>query len=243
MVVRQLMVEALVIAGAGGLVGLLIAYFSLQGLQSLGGERFEEWGRAAIDARVVAIAFATAAMTSLAFGLAPAIRASRLNLSQALAGSRGVAGRSSRWPRRILVVSEVALGVVLLVATGLLVRTFVNVRSLDPGFKPAGLVTASVSLRDARYNDASSVNRLFDESLQRLAATPGLESAAVSLEVPYERLLNLGFRYADEPATDSRTTNLSYVTAGFLKTMGSRQSRAGFHRSGSGRGRGRRDGQ
>jgi predicted permease len=218
-VVRQLMVEALVIAAAGGLAGLCIAWFGLRGLQSLGGERFEEWGRAAIDARVVAIAFGIAALTSLAFGLAPAIRASRLNLSQALAGSRGVAGRSSRWPRRILVVSEVALGVVLLVAAGLLVRTFLNVRSLDPGFRPSGLVTASVSLRDARYNDASSINRLFDESLQRLAATPGVESAAVSLEVPYERLLNLGFRYADEPTADSRTTNLSYVTAGFLKTM------------------------
>ncbi len=219
-VVRQLMVEALIIAGTGGLAGLFVAYAGLEGLKSLGGDRFEEWSRAAIDARVIAIAFGISALTSVAFGLAPALRASRLNVSRALAGARGVAGKSSAWPRRILVVSEVALGAVLLVATGLLVRTFVNVRSIDPGFNPSGLVTASVSLRDARYNDAASVNRLFDQTLQRLAATPGVESAAVSLEVPYERLLNIGWRYADEPAADSRMTNMSYATPGFLKTLG-----------------------
>ena len=218
-VVRQLMVEAIIIAGAGGAAGLLIGYLGLQGLQSLGGDRFEQWGKAAIDARVIALAAGLSLLTSLAFGLAPAIRASRLNVSQALSGSRGVAGRASRWPRRVLVVAEVALGVVLLVATGLLVRTFINVRSLDPGFDRANLVTASVSLRDARYNNAASINDLFDRSLQRLTAVPGLESAAISLEVPYERLLNLGFRYAGEAAADSRMTNLTYVSPGFLKTM------------------------
>jgi predicted permease len=211
-VVRQLMVEALIIAGAGGLAGLFVAYAGLEGLKSLAGERFEEWNRAAIDARVVAIAMGISALTSGAFGLAPALRASRLN----------VAGKSSAWPRRVLVVSEVALGVVLLVATGLLVRTFINVRSLDPGINPRGLVTAAVSLRDARYQDAASINRLFDESLRRLTATPGVESASISLEVPYERLLNLGWRYADEPAADSRVTTMSYATPGFLKTMGIR---------------------
>ena len=219
-VVRQLMVEAIIIAGAGGLAGLLVAYFGLQGLQTLGGERFEQWGRASIDARVIAIAFGIAALTALAFGLAPALRASRLNMSRALTGARGVAGRASAWPRRLLVVAEVALGVVLLVATGLLIRTFINIRTLDPGFNPSGLVTASVSLRDARYNDAASINRLFDQSLQRLTATRAIESAAVSLEVPYERMLNSGFRYSDEPDADSRITNVSYVTPAFVKTMG-----------------------
>ena len=219
-VVRQLMVEAVIIAAVGGAAGLLIGYFSLQGLQNLGGERFAQWGRAAIDGRVIALALGLSALTSLAFGLAPAVRASRMNVSQALTGSRGVAGRAAKWPRRVLVIAEVAIGVVLLVATGLLIRTFINVRSLDPGFDRANLVTASVSLRDARYNNAASINQLFDQTLQRIAAVPGVESAAVSLEVPYERLLNLGFRYADAPTTDSKMTNLCYVTPGFLKAMG-----------------------
>jgi len=219
-VVRQLMVEAAVIAGAGCVAGLLIGYFSLHGLQTLGGDRYEEWGRAAIDGRVIALAVALSMLASLAFGLAPAIRASRLNMSQAFGGSRSVAGRPSKWPRRVLVISEVAIGVVLLVATGLLVRTLVNVRSLDPGFDRSNLVTASVSLRDARYSSAVSINQLFDQTLQRMAAIPGVEAAAVSLEVPYERLLNLGFRYADAASTDSSMTNLTYVTPAFVKTMG-----------------------
>jgi predicted permease len=220
-VVRQLMVEAVVVALVGGLAGVLVAHFGLDALKALGGARFEDWNRAVIDARVLAIAFGLAALTSVLFGLAPAIQASRLDVSRALVGggSRGVAGPTSAWPRRALVIAEVALGVVLLVATGLLVRTFVNVRSLDPGFDPDGLVSVSVSLQDARYRDAASVNHLFDESLRRLTATPGVESAAVSLRLPYERLLNSGFRFVEEPPESGRTTTVSYVTPEFLGTL------------------------
>ena len=226
-VVRQLMVEALVLALAGGLAGVLLAHFGLDALKALGGSRFQDWSRASIDARVLAIAFGLSAMTSVIFGLAPALQASRLDVSRALVegGSRGVAGRSSLWPRRVLVVVEVALGVVLLIATGLLMRTFVNLRSLDPGFEAAGLVTVSVSLQDARYRDAAAINRLFDESLRRLHATPGIDSAAVSLRLPYERMLNSGFRFMDDAAADARTTNVSYVTPEFLTTLKLRLAR------------------
>src|SRR6185436_14954958 len=96
------------------------------------------------------------------------------------------------WLRRSLVVAEVALGVVLLVSAGLLIRTFAKLNSLNPGFEQAGLTTASVSLQDARYVSGDKINALFDASLARLSATPGVESAAISLELPYTRLLNLG---------------------------------------------------
>ncbi len=220
-VVRQLMVEALVLAIAGGVAGVLLAHFGLDALKALGGSRFEQWGRASIDGRVLAIALGLSALTSLMFGLAPAVQASRLNVSRALSegGSRSIAGRTATWPRRALVVVEVALGVVLLVATGLLMRTFLNLRALDPGFEAAGLVTASVSLQDARYQNAAAINRLFDESLRRLEATPGVESAAVSLRLPYERLLNSGFRFMDDAAAPAMTTNVTYVTPGFLTTL------------------------
>jgi predicted permease len=220
-VVRELMVEAMVLALAGGFLGVLVAYFGLDGLKTLGGERFEEWARASIDARVLFIALGLSVFTSVAFGLAPAVQATRMDITRALAegGSRSIAGRSSTWPRRALVAVEVALGVVLLVATGLLMRTFVNVRSLDPGFEPDGLVTASVSLQDARYREASSVNRLFDESLRRLQSTPGVESAAISLQLPYDRMLNSGVRFAEDADADTKTTNATYVTPGFLSTL------------------------
>ena len=116
-------------------------------------------------------------------------------------------------------VGEVALGVVLLVCAGLLLRTFVNLKRLDPGFDPRHLVTASVSLQDARYATSTSINRLFDDSLRRLRATPGIEAAAVSLELPYDRLLNMGFRFMDAADTNTSITNVAYATPDFLKTL------------------------
>ena len=220
-VIRQLMVEAAVLALFGGAAGLVVAHFGLAGLKLLGSDTFEEWGTVSLNGRVLGMTLGLSLVTSFIFGLVPAIQASRLNVQLAIAsgGTRSIAGSSKHWPRRLLVVAEVALGVVLLVTAGLLVRTFVNLRNLDPGFDPDGLVTASVSLQDARYRDAASVNRLFDESLRRLRETPGVESAAVSLELPYDRLLNSGYRFMDDAAAESKTTNQAYITPGFLETM------------------------
>ncbi|HEX5216649.1 MAG TPA: ABC transporter permease [Vicinamibacterales bacterium] len=220
-VIRQLMVEAAVLALAGGAAGLVVAQFGLSGLKLLGSDTFEEWGTVSLNGRVLGMTLGLSLITSFIFGLVPAIQASRLNVQLAIVsgGTRSIAGSSKHWPRRLLVVAEVALGVVLLVTAGLLVRTFVNLRNLDPGFEPDGLVTASVSLQDARYLDAASVNRLFDESLRRLRETPGIESAAVSLELPYDRLLNSGYRFMDDAAAQPKTTNQTYITPGFLETM------------------------
>lgn len=218
-VIRQLMVEAVVLAVAGGVLGLAVGYLGLEGLKTLGDEMYEEWDRVALDGRVLAVTFGLSLATSMLFGLIPAVQASRLDVNSALteSGSRGVAGRSRHWPRRLLVVAEVALGVALLVTTGLLVRTFVNLRGLEPGFEPAGLVTASVSMQDARYRTAADINRLFDDSLRRLRATPGIEAAGVSLELPYERLLNKGFKLVGD--ADGRVANVAYVSPGFFETM------------------------
>ena len=116
--------------------------------------------------------------------------------------------------------AEIALGAVLLIVTGLLIRTFVNVSSLEPGFDAAGVMTANVSLQDARYDTAAKMNRLFDESLRRIESAPGVESAAVSLELPYRRLLNTGFSFADETSpAGPRVANITYVTPGYFETL------------------------
>lgn len=114
------------------------------------------------------------------------------------------------------VIGEVALGVILLVSAGLLVRTFV-----DPGFDPSNVITATISLQDARYQDAAAVDRLFDETLARIRRIPGVQSAGVALGLPYTRLLNLGFKPLDGAANTQRGTftNLSYVTPGYLEAL------------------------
>ncbi len=223
-VVRQLMVEAAVLAFAGGALGLLLGQFGLSALKALGAETYGEWKEASLDLRTLLVTIGLSGVTSLIFGLVPALQASRLDVNAALgdAGSRSVAGSARQWPRRLLVVTEVALGVVLLVTAGLLIRTFVNLRMLDPGFDPRNLTTARVSLLDARYATAASVTRLFDQSLVRLATAPGIESAAVSLGVPYDRLLNIGFRFPEQPQDEWRTTNATYVAGDIFRTLGIR---------------------
>jgi predicted permease len=224
-VVRQLLVESAVLALLGGGLGLVVAWGALAGLGSLGAEVFGLWQPLALNLRVLVVTIGVALGTSVVFGLIPAVQTSRLDVQAALAetGTRGVAGASNRWPRRILVVSEVALGVVLLVSAGLLIRTFIHLRNLAPGFDESNLITASVSMQDARYHDAAAVARMFDDSLARVRAIPGVQDAAAGLGMPYTRLLNDGIRRVDGPIVDKpeQTTcgNVNWITPRFFETF------------------------
>ena len=222
-VIRQLMLESLVLALIGGAFGVLIALGTLEALKSLGGSTFSDWQRVALNGRTIAVSFGLSALTSVLFGLVPAWQTSRIDVSRALVagGSRAVAGGTRHLARRLLVVAEVALGVVMLVAAGLLLRQFASLQRLDPGFSPARLYTVSASLQDARYRDADNVLRLFNDSLERLRRTPGIEMATVSQRVPYERLLNLAFAFEGRRIEGERVpiANVAYVTPAFFETF------------------------
>jgi predicted permease len=219
-VVGQLFVESLVLAAAGGALGVFIGRGLLEGLQSMGGALFADWTYAAFDGRVLAATVALTFVTSLLFGLVPAVLVSRIAVGTAMAvdGARVIGGGARHAVRRGLVVAEVALSVVLLVCAGLLIRTVVNLRGIDAGYDPHGVTAASVSLEDARYADPATVIRLFDSTLERIHRTPGVESAAVSLGLPYTRLLNIGgVRFDDE--SNGHIVNCSYVTPEFVRTL------------------------
>ncbi len=222
-VVRQLLIESLVLALAGGLLGILVGWTVLDGLKALGADVVPVGYPIELDARVLAVTLAIAIATSVLFGLVPALHASRVDVQQVLAqsGTRGVAGSANGWLRKTVVIGEVALGVIVLVSAGLLVRTFVHLRTLDPGFDPSNVITATVSLQDARYHDVAQVDRLFSDTLERIRRMPGVESAGVALGLPYTRLLNLGFKPLDTAADTRRgtITNLSYVTPGYLEAL------------------------
>lgn len=222
-VIRQLLVESAVLGLAGGVGGIGVGWAVLAVLKRLSADVFQLGYPIALDGRVLVVSLAAALATSVIFGLVPALQASRVDVQGALAqsGTRSVAGGRGAWPRRLLVVGEVALGVVLLVGAGLLVRTFVHLRSLSPGFDPSQVVTATISLQDARYQDPAKVNQLFAETLSRLRQQPGIEAAGVTLGLPYTRLLNLGFRRVEgyTPEDEGGTTNLSYVTPGYIDAL------------------------
>ena len=231
-VLRQMLTESLLLAVLGGMVGVGLGYFGLQVLELLGkeslgltpsGEAGNLWQRVGLDYRVLAATTLVSLLTSLLFGLFPAIQASRLDIRAGLSegGGRGAAGARNRWPRRVLVVCEVALGVVLLVGAGLFIRTFSYLRGLNPGFDPANVLTAKLSLQDARYTTAERMNKLFNQSLARMRELPGVESAAIGLSLPYERGLNLGFVRMDGPKVDgkSQITDFSYITPDYFRAL------------------------
>jgi predicted permease len=221
-VVRQLLVESLMLGVFGGVAGVVVGMFALDGLRTIAGSALGIWQPLALDVRAVSVAALLSVIAAAVFGTAPALQASRFDLRSGLVagGMRSIAGGPQRWTRRALVVTQVALGAVLLVGAGLLVRTFTHLNSLDPGFDPAGVTTAAISLEDARYRSAADVQRLFSDTLARLQV-PGIESAAVALGLPYQRILNIGFRHADGPqaADQGRITSATYVTPGFFQTM------------------------
>jgi predicted permease len=223
-VVRQLLIESLVLAWCGGLAGLAIGAGALTAFKASATDLLlTPWGEVSLDARVLSVTLGLTALTAVLFGLVPAIQATRLDVQAALAdgGTRSVAGGAKGWPRRLLVVVEVALGVVLLVGAGLLVRTFVFLQSQPVGFDPANVITASASLEDARYENHDKVEQLFERSLEKLRTIPGVDSAAVSLGLPYERILNMGARIvgAGFDPTEFRFTTATYVTPGYFETL------------------------
>lgn len=219
-IVRQLLVESILLAVSGGIAGIALGYASLQGFAAWLSAAFGVSGAVHLDARVLAIAATVALATSIVFGLLPALNTSRVNLREALVntGTLSIAGAARSWPRRVMVLVEVALAVVLLVGAGLLIRTFQHYMTLRGGFDPANVMTATVSLQDARYRTSDRVVRLFDETVARLHAIPGVERAAVALTLPYERALNNGFRFVggNEPG---RMLNTTYVTPEYFDAL------------------------
>ncbi len=221
-VIGQLLAEALLLAAGGGLIGLVVGQLATYGLIRLSSGQFEIWHPVQLDLRVMAVMLALSLATSILFGLFPALEATSIDLRSALAeAGRSAAGSRRHWKRQALVFAEVALGVVLVIGAGLLIRTLTHLMNINPGFNPDHVVTASLSLQDARYKTSSSVARLFRESLARIRDIPGVESAAVMLNLPYEQVLNTNVQnVSGRPITrDSGLTNFIYGTPEMFATL------------------------
>ena len=220
-VVGQLLTESLVLALAGGAAGLLVAYLVLGVLEGALADALGLWQAVHLDSRALGITLVLTVLTSLLFGLFPALRVARVDVRAALVegGARGVAGSARHWPRRLMVVTQVSLGLALVVLAGLLVRTVAGLYSQPAGFDARDVLAGQLSLQDARYQTAESVTRLFDRALGRIRVLPGVETAGAALTLPYERALNLGFLPLDGRPGGGRLASVVYVTPGFLETL------------------------
>jgi predicted permease len=216
-IARQLLVESTVLGMLGGVAGVAVGWAALAALRGLGSGVFPFVKTVDFDWRVLLATSGLTLLAGLAFGLAPAWQASRVDLRAAYSGSRAVAGRKRFIPMGALAGGQVALTVPLLIGAGLLLHTFLYLWNLNPGFDPNHVMTAQFSLQDARYSTPQKMNQLFDKTLQRLHETPGIEAAAVTLNLPYERGLNMPVRLPgqDRPGI----TNLTYVTPEYFAAL------------------------
>ena len=181
-IVRQLLIESVVLALCGGALGIGIGYVGSRAFGSLLGDAFGVTAQLTLDGRILAITAATALATSVAFGLLPAVQSARVNLRETLvaSGSGSIAGAARTWPRRAMVVVEVAMGVVLLVGAGLLIRTLDHLLRRQAGFDGTHVMRATLSLDDARYRTAARVNQLFAGARDTVA--PDMQRAVQSID-------------------------------------------------------------
>jgi predicted permease len=183
--VRQLLTESLLLAVAGGALGTLLAFWGARAIGPAIPEDIFRVGEVRVDWNALLFSLALTLLTPLVFGLAPAVHASRLDLTSALkAGGRTGAGPSSmRWRRR-LVVAEVAMAIVLVGGTGLMVRSFLALQQVDLGFQPQNVLTVEITLPEADYPDFERQQSYFERAVSEIEALPGVRSAAAVAPLP-----------------------------------------------------------
>jgi predicted permease len=216
---KQFWIENLLLALLGGGTGIGVGFFGLRSLLLLLPEHFLPVASVPLDGRVMGFTLAASLLTSVLFGMLPALATRKVDLRASIA-SRTVARGGSLRLRQTLIAGEVALTVVLLAASGLLIRTLIHLETLPPGFNPDGVITAKASLDDVRFHDPAAFRKLLDESTAAMRQIPGVQNAAVGLSLPFERALNDGVTLSDgKEAGQQDGTDVTYVTPGYFGTL------------------------
>jgi predicted permease len=216
---RQFWFENLILAILGGVVGTGVGFLALHGLLALLPEHFLPVTSVPLDHRVLAFTLLLSLLTSILFGMFPALAVRKVDLRSSIA-QRTVAEFGSLRLRQALIAGEVALTVLLLAASGLVVRMLVHLESLAPNFSPNGVMIAKASLDDVRYHDPATFRKLLDESIRAIEQIPGVQTPAVGLTVPYETALNDGVTLTDGKQTGQQVaTDVNYVTPGYFEAL------------------------
>ncbi len=186
-IARHLLTESLLLALLAGGAGLLMAEWGLGAIKYYGAEQLPRLDEAQIDARVLIFTLAVSVLTAMLFTLLPIFKASRPDINEVLkAGAKtAISGGSLRWWRDSLVVSEVALGLMLLVGAGLMMRSFGRLVNVHPGFDPENVITGRISLTRAAYENHEERLRYVNQTLEKLRSLPGVESAAFVAPMPF----------------------------------------------------------
>jgi putative ABC transport system permease protein len=207
--ISQLLTESVLLATVSGLAGFLIGAWGVRILLALSPGNLPRVNQrdhvasivTALDWHVLAFTFGLALLTGIVFGLFPALQISRLDVNSVLKETSGRSGTGLRQnrARSILVASEMALAVILLVGAALMIRTFVGLRSVQPGFDSHNVITMQTSLSGGRYDTTVKVENMIHQVVQRVGALPGVQSAAATIVLPVEGGIDLPFLIEGRP--------------------------------------------
>lgn len=224
-IVRQMVTESLLLSLTGGMVGLGLAYVGVRALLSISAENVPRTETIGINLRVLGFTLLVSTLTGLLLGIIPALRSSNSRATEGLRDGKRGSTRGVLHQRLLsaLVISEVAIALVLLVGAGLLIRSFISLNNINPGFNPKGVLTLGIGLPSAGYPDLPKQARFYDQAITQIRTQPGVQSAAAVIRLPlFGANANTSFtiegsntRPQDAPITDYRA-----VTQEYFKTMG-----------------------
>ena len=231
--IGEWLLESVLLGLLGGAIGTAIAYAAVRLLKAIGPETLPRLQEIAIDARVLAFALFVSILSGILFGLIPAFKYAGRRLSGMLAGARGASDSRERLrARNGLVVAQVALALVLLVSSGLMIRTFFALRSVVPGFDTGRLQTIGVAIPASVAATPDHVARIHKEMLEGLGAIPGVTAVALTNAMPMGNIVPAGFGSARMPLVSERDTSdqarnrqlrmFKYVSPGYFRTSGTR---------------------
>ncbi|MDX2042369.1 MAG: ABC transporter permease [Acidobacteriota bacterium] len=187
-IVRQLLTESVLLASVGGIIGLAVAFASVGLLRSFGPQNIPRLHEVGIDWRVAAFTVVVTFVTGIVFGLVPALRASQVDLHETLKdGGRsasGASGRTAQRLRKLLVVAEIALSLVLLICAALLIRSYQRILNSHPGFDPNNVVAMRLALPQVKAPTPEAILSFYQRVTDRIRSLPGVEAAGVSHSLP-----------------------------------------------------------
>ncbi|MFL6337299.1 MAG: ADOP family duplicated permease [Pyrinomonadaceae bacterium] len=225
-VVRQLLTESLLLALAGGALGLLFARCGVGALLRLAPDVLPRMESISLDGRALGFTFALTLLTGVAFGLIPALQTSKADLNDAMkSGGRGASvGAGGRRLRSGLVVTEVALSLVLLVGAGLLLRSFRQLMRVEPGFEARDVLTLRLRLPDAKYTEVQRSAAFLKEVKRRVESLNGVRQVSLASGFPFGRASELGYRLEGRPEprqpSDLPDAYVQWVSPEFHRTLG-----------------------
>jgi putative ABC transport system permease protein len=223
-IIRQLLTESVMLALLGGTLGVLLALWGLDLLLDISPGAIPRFKEIGVDTQALLFTLAVSVGTGISFGLVPAIGASRPDLNETLKeGGRSSSGARRNRTRATFVIAQVAICLMLLIAAGLMARSFITLLSISPGFNPDGVLTMKVAL-SSKYREPKLAAAYYQQALEKIGAIPGVQSAGAALGLPLTG--SPGSRYfaiegrPPQPAGQGYNANLNAATPGYFKALG-----------------------